>query len=556
MSINDEDITAEVPGPDYSSVHDHRQRQGLMDHSQRRNHELRLRGGVATPAQVAATEHALRIFMRAAASADTLGSSDFYADPIARGGLALRLTLDLGRDPEQLSRLTRIDLDTATDARPIDWGLVSWQTKDGIKHGWWLPAGVHVHSKSLTPDEAVRGSVWLPLLARTQPWLALEGETQIVSVRSPILKRTPEGVEEDMTAFIKWARGALSSLGKALPLPQALARSLSDQMAWQPTGDRTLANHISGQDIKRSTSRSYYSSLSSVQATNHYMEAVRSPPCHSSLTTDSAGNQNLAIPSFLQKARTLNRQKTSIDTLKDILILQPARLDRRRNIVDEHAALITRVWIVLALSTAARGITRWVPGVQRLEPRTGALIVMDKDRTDTDLPIKQPSKTLGSALGPARLVFLHPVARALLAHYQDHLKKLAGRKDLDDNASKLLQDHTARLQNGELVPFLEIARHNEKQPILAHEVAPSWIKARIQAQLSEDLSPNFARHALRSGLIGHIPQAAIDALLGHFDHGTEHWSNGSAFDPVSYRAMSNAVFEGHFKDVASFKNNG
>jgi hypothetical protein len=260
------------------------------------------------------------------------------------------------------------------------------------------------------------------------------------------------------------------------------------------------------------------------------------------------------MPAFARSAATLKGQKPCVATVRAILELQDRRLDRRRDIAQEHAALVARVWLALALATAARGVTRWVPGASRLEPRTGALLVLDKDRASTGPAAGSRGNSLGSALGRARLVFVHPVVRALLEQYVDHLRALALRKDLHASSRALVERHVASLEAGGLVPFLEIVRDRTGGKLMVREIGPSWLQARFLDQLGEDLTPNFARHALRSGLAGRVPQPALDALLGHFDHGTEPWTNGSALDPVPYRAILHAVFEAHFSDVASFEN--
>lgn len=527
--------------------------QGQLDRNQRENHHLPLRRGVASPAQLAVVEHALALFLRISKGTNGQAPDPESAHALIRGGLALRLIVDLGRDPNQLSRLARIHMEV--EETPTGWGLVSWWRDGSLKLGWWLPAGVHINTRSGFAEDAARGAIWLPVLERTHQWLDFAGVAQI-GWCSRLLRRTPSGLGSDIAAFRNWAAQALGSLGNAFPTPEALAGALVDRLAWQPTGDRVVTNQITGRDMNRSAARSYYTRWPSKKAAKRYLEQVDDPAAEPSLTASADGSPSIAMPAFVDDAVTSKGQRTSLATLQDLLALQPRTLDRRRNVVEEHAALVVRLWVVLALSTAARGITRWVPDTRRIEPRTGAFLVRDKDLSSVDPPDTKRGRSFGAALGRSRLVFLHPTGRSLLERYHAHLHAISKRPELSDRARKLILGHILRFKNGELLPLLVLNRHSDGKRLLVRKVGPLWISAWAKANLNEDLARNFARHALRSGLAGQIPQDAIDALLGHFDHGTEHWRNGSAFDPVVYRALLHAVFEAYFGDVADFTKYG
>lgn len=516
---------------------------GARARAHRDNHHLPLRKGVATPAQVAATERALGILLRSLENSHS-------GDEMVRAGLTVRLMLDLGRNAEQLSQLWRIHIDADDDSPPDAWGLVSWMRAGAAKYGWWLPAGVHRDPKLADRGEEARGKIWLPVLERSKPWLTIAGCTQELGQRR-LLDATSQDVKRDVATFQSWAKTTLGPLSHALPRADRLPGVVTEQLAWHPTGDRTLAKQLSGQDMEHSVARSYYTSVSTEKAARHYAKAMASPVSDLSLVAQADGSADIVMPAFTQSALTRENPKGSPKTMRSALELLGSKPDQRqkdRELIQSHNSLVMRLCILLALSTASRSVKEWVPGLHRIEPRTGGLIVLDKDRTADDPPDRGGGKTLGSTLGRARLVFLHPVVREMLGFYLDHLRKLASRTSVDAKSKTLISQHVEGLESGELLPFLVLKAHSKG--IVAEIVGPAWFEGE-QAGLT-DVPANFARHTLRSGLLGNVPQSAIDAHLGHFDRGTEPWSNGSAFDPSAYRALLGVIFEAHFGEAAKF----
>lgn len=533
-------MIAAIGNPDAAT----RQSRGAAARNHRQNHYLRYRSGIATPAQVDATEHALVALLRMLSAT---GAAD---KQLARGGAAVRLLIDLGRNAAKLAALSHSHLANLSDAVP-PWGLVSWEVKGELKYGWWLPAGVHIDPDLGERNDKVRGAIWLPVLERTKPWMILLGWLDDRSAR-PLLVSNPDDLKADIAKFFAWAKRTLGPLGRSLPRADRLAGVLAELMAWQPTGDRILANQVAGRDMPRSNARSYYTSFPTRKAAKRYRKSVRAPI--STLSLAHPESDAIAMPPFAEAVFTRRNPRSSINAVRAILTLQPERLDRRRDLIAEHEALVLRIWFALAIATAARGVTQWVPGVRRIEPRTGALIVLDKDRPTDGEPVQLTGKIFGAPLGKARIVFLPPKVRAMLAGYHAHLVKLAARTELASKSRVLIERHIATLEAGDLVPFLGLARHSDGRQLTAHELQPSWITKRLAGL--EELKHDFARHILRSGLAGDVPQSVIDALLGHFDFGTEPWANGSAFDPAAYRAMLNAIFEARFSDVVDFSNPG
>jgi hypothetical protein len=525
------------------------QSRGAANRAHRDNHRLPLREGVATPAHLAATEEALGILLRRAQHAA-------ISDAIKRGGFASRLMVDLGRDAKQLVQLHRIHCEADSAKPPLDWGLVSWSSGNGIKYGWWLPAGVDVDHKRQDGGEKDRGTIWLPVLERTESWLAMMGCLKIGDARA-LLDGSEAQIKHDIAAFRSWARTTLGPLGSALPRVKRMRGALAEQLMWQQNGDWALANQLSGRDMKRSPARSGYTSLATPRAARLYASAMPNPISELSLAPANVDDEphRLVLPGFAQSSGALTRQhsKGDPDTMATMVSMLCTKPDHRHRsnigkVIADHNDFATKVWILLALGMAIRRLTNWVPGLQLIEPRSGGLVVLDKDLGSDEAPDKVRSEAPGAMLGRARMVFLHPSVRRVLEAYIEQLRKLGLRSDVDETSKALIARHVTGLEGDALLPLLELKKSSEEGMIAADEVPPAWIAERLKGLA--DVPENFARHTLRSGLVGLIPENAINALLGHFDQGTEPWTNGSAFDPAAYRALVSASFEAHFVAAA------
>ena len=509
--------------------------QGAKARAHRDNHYLPLRKAAPTPAEIAATEQALQVLFRSlqASACET---------QLLRAGLTVRLMLDLGRSEEHLHRLCRIHVDGGDPAPPKERGLVSWEAGDKLSYGWWLPAGVHIDKNGADHADLIRGDVWLPLLERTALWLNAAGLIDDRQPR-PLLNGSPEELQSDVVVFRDWVQDTLGSLGRAVPKAGKLMKAVTEQLAWHPTGDRTLAMQLTGRDLEHSNARSYYTSVSVPKAAKHYAMAMRSPISNHSLAISAEDKCATAMPAFAQSALTRKEPRGSLETIRLALSLVDQRPDNRKadkGLVNAHNEFVLKLWIALALCTAGRSFNEWVPGLQLIEPRTGALMVLDKNKAD-DQDEGEPSS--------ARLVFIHSSVREMLQHYNDHLRKLLARPTLDEKSRVLIKRHLTGLQGRGLQPFLELQLESDK--LVAKAVEPKWI-VEVLAGLA-NVPSNFARHCLRSGLVSDIPQSGLDALLGHFDQGTEPWTNGSALDPAAYRALVNVIFDAYFAEEAKFK---
>lgn len=507
------------------------QAQGALARAHRDNHHLPLRKGVPTPAQIAITEQALQVLLRSL-------QASLPDRQLLRAGLTVRLILDLGRDEEHLSRLSRIHVGER-DSTPSDaWGLMSWNDGDDTRYGWWLQAGVHVDQDKSDAAEEIRGVVWLPLAERTIPWLALAGLIDDMQ-HGPLLPGNAQDLENNVAAFKAWATRTLGALGGAIPSGGRLSWALTEQLAWHPTGDRTLAMQLTGRDMNHSNARSYYTSVPVPRAAKLYAAAIQSPV--SPLSQTASGPNGIAIPAYAYSALTRKEPKGSLDQARTAFGSTATKPDKRANddrtLIADHNMLVAKLWIALALSTASREKHEMLPGLQRIEPRTGSLMVLDKKRK-ADEPQDEPEG--------ARLVILHKAVREMLEYYRDHLRTLANRPTFDEKSKARILDHAYRLGTEGSQPFLVLEERAGR--LAALEAEATW----IERALGEYQMPqaNFARHSLRSGLIGDVPQSAIDALLGHFDRGTYPWSKGSAFDPAAYRALLNVIFEANFAELA------
>lgn len=403
------------------------QLQGARARVHRENHSLPLRKGVATPAQVAATENALSILLR------LLRNSRL--DPsLLRAGLTIRLMLDLGRSAAQLSGLRRISLASEKSCPAAEWGLVAWANEGSPKFGWWLPAGVHTDPKRA--DIADRGAVWLPLLERTKPWLSIAGLLEDCCEPSPLLAVTPREAKLDAAAFQAWAKATLGPFARALPRVDRLPGTVIEKLAWAATGDRTLGKQIAGQDLEHSAARSYYTSLSVPKAAMLYAKAIASPVSDLSLVAQADNCGRIAIPSFAGSAFTRASESGRVCDIRSTLELLGPKPDQRQNdseLITSHNKLVARLWILLALSTATfllkhqdgaihiKNLKNEVARKLRAEPprvKTGGIGSFQRGRPGHDRtkvrPERKPKTMRKAAVWPtnAMLVYLLLLAEA------------------------------------------------------------------------------------------------------------------------------------------------
>lgn len=129
-----------------------------------------------------------------------------------------------------------------------------------------------------------------------------------------------------------------------------------------------------------------------------------------------------------------------------------------------------------------------------------------------------------------RLVWIPPHVRAQLVAYQTHLELLRVHPGLTEQNKEQLEEIIAldptRLAFVRLTRTLDVVRLSPKS-FMALLAGSAW-------QWHQPM--NALRHYARSYFPGRVSSETIDALFGHWEVGAEPWFNGSALDPVLYRA--------------------
>lgn len=174
---------------------------------------------------------------------------------------------------------------------------------------------------------------------------------------------------------------------------------------------------------------------------------------------------------------------------------------RKKPVIAMHNAMTLYTVLFYLIATCARPTRRPLPAFDQIDPLTGFQILDDK-------PAKDGSKT--------RLIWVSQECRQQLSLYQSHLDAMRQRHphlvpDDHDGSPYLITD------NG-------VFQDLDQRALRRALVECAW-----------PYPPNFARHFVRSTLIGKVRSETLHAFFGHWHLGTEPWSHTAALDPLSYR---------------------
>jgi len=167
-----------------------------------------------------------------------------------------------------------------------------------------------------------------------------------------------------------------------------------------------------------------------------------------------------------------------------------------------HNAMTLYTVLFYLITTCARPTRSLLPPLDEIDPLTGFQILDDK-------PIERNFKV--------RLVWVSPECQQQLRLYQSHLEKM-------------------RKQHPQLVP----ADHDGSPYLIADDGTLQMLDRALfrnaMRKRGWPYPPNFARHFVRSSLIGAISSEVLHAFFGHWHQGTEPWSKTGGLDPLVYRA--------------------
>lgn len=511
------------------------QQLGAFQQAQRNNHRLRLRSGVFSPLHLAVLERALAV------AHDRLKRDCQLANPrlprcLLTGGLALRLMIDLGRDLAEIAGYNHSWVVPNCTRPPNHWGLVSWVNGQAVGRCWVLRPGVGSH-----PRAGHVRVIQRTCLLRTERWLDLVGLLPHPAMAPPLSLALPVGpavpmfsasvrqLELDVDGFLNWARQILGPRGHLLSNLPPPATIVHEDISWAENGDRALADTMTGVD-------SDDAALDYTHPPDDVLEAQ-----DERLAAAAGGSQSNATGApKINASRASASKAVGLRQFRDAFAAVDWKIDRRRDIVTEHERLTVLIWLVLSVALASRARIQPLPGPQLIDPRARAFFVQDKATRKGKPPWAPETAALpANALGDARIIFVPHGLRRQIESYSRHLRLLAKRADIDPEASMRIAELTDRLEKGKLIWFFELKRtwHGSAKRLTVQPLRPTRIALLTQTVLGLRLEANFARHMLRSGLVGRVSSEVIDALLGHWEQGREPWSTGSALDPMAVRAM-------------------
>ena len=366
----------------------------------------------------------------------------------------------------------------------------------GSQWVWWLepgrPESQQKFSPGHEPADAKRGDlVALPCSIRTRRLLE-----QMSTAPTPnylLFPLQPVAVEGVTHREIRKA-GVASSL-------RLVESWLFQRLTKMPTGDAALAAIITGNVPLIAKTVIHYTSICAPTAVGMLVEALEGFDAFN--------------PSFRMVSvdRLGSRYAPPVEKVIDLLIqvrrpLLISRKRRKKPISAMHNAMTIYTALFYLIATCARPTRRMLPSLDAIDPLTGYQILDDKP---------------ASGNFKARLIWVSEDCQEQLRRYQAHLATMRERyPDLappdEDGSPYLISD------DGSL------------------EVLDRRLLRRAMSAEGWAYPVNFARHFVRSELVGKVSSETLHAFFGHWHQGTEPWSEYAGLDPLAYRAeLQNAI---------------
>lgn len=386
-------------------------------------------------------------------------------------------------------------------------GLVN---HDG-KWSWWLPAGAPAlsnHPKG-TWTEGKGGmietspNIWLPtsvgvaeLIDRCMSARAVQPSSENIRLFTHS-KREIHGL---IKSILNSAPTDLDRTRRSAQTIESLQRWLPRKIAQDAGGDPAAASIISDRYRSLANPMTYYGSLS-------IPKAIR---IHSKATEQFDKHGHGACPDGISRLSVGDPNTPTDEAVSAMIRNLASELNQARNVVDRHGAMVRQTSALLAFSLGLRGNGDLPPSVA-IDHDTGFCLIADKDRSN-------PHAT--------RLVWVPPIARLQIAHYEEHLKRL--KSSLGANASHQIDEFEAASPNALPLFWVRSSDQIESTPLKS---VLKWSK-----KFSWPGTSNAGRHWLRSKLSRECSAETLGAFFGHWQVGAEPWQSSSALDPLAYRA--------------------
>ena len=409
----------------------------------------------------------------------------------------------------------------------------------------WLEAGSPPQSIASVegPEYAPPAShaVWFGLDDLSERWLrVLHPRHQLTTTKNTAFEGKPlfsvpsvQGLIEATDAFRELATRKMGSTDSDyLPKVQDCGQFLRRQLAVCSPGDLATSWLMTNTSPSRNATTLSYTSISLRDAQRYHAEAVAFANSRDCQMTNSAAAAP-DLPSVLNERVVGSRfcpSRAALNHLRDRL-LASARRGRGRmssvHLSEFDHAFTAYCWLFFSLHTGWRPpVDPILPDACQLDWVTGAFFLEDKLARSTNFVVVIDEKAeQGEVLNDIEredAITLY-TNETYEAGAPAGLKKRwlpLGRRVVAQ--LRAYHDHVER-RAGQSLPHLPIVVRDK---VLAH--------VREVSDITKHLPWNFARHYLRSSLVGKVSVEAINAYLGHWDAGSEPWANGSCLDPVAY----------------------
>lgn len=360
----------------------------------------------------------------------------------------------------------------------------------GSQWVWWLapgrPSSEQKFPEGYEPAQARRGNlIALPCSVRTRRLLE-----QMASPPTPGHPVFPWNSDEAHDAAHKEIRKA--AIQSSLRLAEGW---LFQRLSEMENGDTAIAAIITGNVPLVAKTVIHYTSVSASKAVTILGKALDGFDIVEPLL--NIGDEQHYGSRYSPQARDVSNLLAQI---RAPLLMR--RKLRKKPIVAMHNAMTLYTVLFYLIATCARPTRALLPSLDRIDPLTGYQMLDDK-------PSKDQPKT--------RLIWVSEECQEQLAFYDSHLQTMYQRY------SQLVPDD----HDGS--PYL-IADDGSLQ-VLDRALLRRTLRAKGWPYPS-----NFARHFVRSALIGTISSETLHAFFGHWHQGTEPWNKTAGLDPLAYRA--------------------
>jgi len=283
---------------------------------------------------------------------------------------------------------------------------------------------------------------------------------------------------------------------------ESVERWLSGAIIRSPGGDTALARIVTGRAPFHAKATSHYSGCGQTGVENAWWSAM-SPVIGK---TEAIGRR--APSDILSRRRYGSPFVPSVASMATLAKRSYTAIRRAPSLLAAHNAMTIHTALLCTMGLALRPSRRPIVPFNGVDPETGFVILADDRERDQFM---------------VRMGWAPPVLRTQLDLYRRHLSRLA---TLNEAAAHALS--TCCIDGS--MPWILF-----KGPIPGQVTFRDVVDAAMEVRTGE-LRHNFARHLLRTELLGQCSSETLHAFMGHWNTGTEPWGTASGFDPMAYRA--------------------